>query len=77
MMNMVIKIGKKIISRIRWRIKLKMMDDMWFFMGGSCFGMFSPSFYYTHTQEEIESIVAEEEKQIQKLMESLQTKKCS
>ncbi len=25
-------------------------------MGGNCFGLFPPSFYYTHTQEEIELI---------------------
>jgi len=69
MMNVAIKILKKAIDQIRFRIKLKMTDDMWYFMGGSCFGVFPPSFYYTHTAEEIERITAEEMEKIQKMMD--------
>lgn len=32
---------------------------MWYLMGGSCFGLFPPSFYYTHTEEEIKQITEE------------------
>lgn len=35
------------------------MDKWWSFMGGECFGLFPPSFYYTHTEEEIERISEE------------------
>lgn len=28
-------------------------------MGGLCFGLFPPSFYYTHTDEEIKLIIEE------------------
>lgn len=40
---------RNLIHKMRFCMKLKQMDDLWYFMGGSCFGLFSPSFYYTHT----------------------------
>lgn len=49
---------KKIIQKIKFRIKLMNMDMEWRIMGGGCFG-FPPSFYYTHTEEEIERIIKE------------------
>ena len=55
-----IKKLKNIISRIRFRLKLKRMDDWWYLMGGSCFGLFPPSFYYTHTEEEMKRITDRE-----------------
>lgn len=72
MMNMIIRILKNTVRKICFRVKLKMIDDIWLFMGGNCFGMFSPSFYYTHTQKEIERITAEEEEKIRKLIRNLQ-----
>lgn len=42
-----------------FKIKLREMDDIWELMGGSCWGLFPPSFYYTHTEEEIERITKE------------------
>lgn len=57
------KIGettKKIYKHLKLKAKLQQMDDMWYFMGGNCFGLFPPSFYYTHTQEEIDRITKEE-----------------
>lgn len=41
-------------------MKLKRMDDWWYLMGGSCFGLLPPSFYYTHTEEEIKRTADEE-----------------
>ncbi len=35
------------------------MDLEWKLMGGLCFGLFPPSFYYTHTDEEIKLIIEE------------------
>lgn len=50
---------KKLFHKIKWHIKLKEMDDWWYFTGGNCFGLFPPSFYYTHTEEEIKQITEE------------------
>ena len=47
---------KVLICKIKFRHKLKKMDDWWYFMGGNCFGLFPPSFYYTHSEEEIKQI---------------------
>jgi hypothetical protein len=50
----------KILKKIRFRMKLRDMDRQWYFTFGNCFGLFPPSFYYTHTQEEAERIKQEE-----------------
>ena len=54
-----------------FRIKLKQMDDWWYYTGGSCWGLFPPSFYYTHTEEEIERITKETKARIQALINQL------
>lgn len=59
MIRIVVKLLKKLIHKIIFRIKLWEMDDWWYLTGGSCFGLFPPSFYYTHTQEEIDRITKE------------------
>lgn len=51
-----IRIFREMIRKTVFRMKLREMDRMWEFMGGSCWGLFPPSFYYTHTEEEIERI---------------------
>lgn len=50
---------KKIKRKVMFKIKLWEMDRLWELMGGSCWGLFPPSFYYTHTEEEIERITKE------------------
>ena len=47
---------RHLLYRIKVHHKLKKMDDWWYFMGGNCFGLFPPSFYYTHSDEEIKRI---------------------
>lgn len=47
------------------------MDDLWYFMGGNCFGLFPPSFYYIHS-EEIKRITAEEIQRLQKMIAQLE-----
>ena len=50
---------KKILHKIIFRIKLWKMDKQWELMGGRCWQLFPPSFYYTHTEEEIEQAINE------------------
>ncbi len=52
-----INILKKILHKIIFRIKLWEMDKRWELMGGRCWQLFPPSFYYTHTEEEIEQAI--------------------
>lgn len=63
---------KKKIQEIRFRAKLREMDDLWYFMGGNCFGLFPPSFYHTHTLEEIERITAETMEQLRAMIDELE-----
>lgn len=55
-------------KQIRTRMQLRGMDNIWSIYGGSCFGLHAPSFYYKHSEEEIERIQKEE---IAKLKEIL------
>ena len=63
---------KKLIDNIRFRIKLQQMDDLWRDMGGSCWGLFPPSFYYTHTEDEIKRIKDETIKELYEMLEQLE-----
>ena len=47
------------------------MDDWWYYTGGNCWGLFPPSFYYTHTEEEVERITKETKARIQALIDQL------
>lgn len=67
----IIGIVKGWIDKIIFRIKLWEMDDRWYDMGGSCWGLFPPSFYYTHSEEEIKRITAETKARIQALIDQL------
>lgn len=66
-----IELLKNIIHNIMFRIKLKQMDDWWYYTGGSCWGLFPPSFYYTHTEEEVERITKETKARIQAMIDQL------
>lgn len=44
------------------------MDYQWELMGGRCWGLFPPSFYYTHTEEEIEKITNETIEELEKMI---------
>ena len=54
-----------------FKIKLLEMDRQWYFMGGNCFGLFPPSFYHTHSKEEIKRLTDEATMEIEKLLEEL------
>lgn len=64
-----IGILKKIYHKIIFRIKLKKLDDCWEYLGCSCWEMFPPSFYYTHTEEEIERITEETIESCRKMLD--------
>ncbi len=68
-MGKCISILKKWKQRVLFKRKLREMDNLWLFMGGSCWGLFPPSFYYTHTEEEIEQITNETLERIKKLID--------
>lgn len=63
---------KKQIDKIKFRIKLKQMDDVWYYTGGSCWGLFPPSFYYTHTEEEIKRIKEDTIKRLYEMIEQME-----
>lgn len=57
-------IWSNIIRKIKFRMELRRMDHWWYFIGGNNWQLFPPSFYYTHTEEEIKRITG---KKIDKL----------
>ena len=59
---------RRLFEKILFRIKLWDMDRQWRMMGGNCFSLFPPSFYYTHTPEEIERIKWEQIEGIKKIL---------
>lgn len=66
-----IRIFREMIRKTVFRMKLQEMDRMWEFMGGSCWGLFPPSFYYTHTEEEIERIKKETIERLQQMIDEM------
>lgn len=70
-MRKCIKALKKAIKTILFKIKLYEMDKWWRITGKSGWSLFPPSFYHTHTEEEIERIQAETIERIKKLIDEL------
>lgn len=62
---------KKPFKKIIFRIKLYLLDASWYEMGGRCWGLFPPSFYVTHSEEEIEQITKEKLMKIKGLIDEL------
>ncbi len=62
---------ENLIHKIIFCMKIKRMDDWWYYTGGSSWRLFPPSFYYTHTEEEIERITVETKARIQALIDQL------
>lgn len=63
---------KGVIEKVKFRTKLKRMDDWWNYTGGSCFGLFPPSFYYTHTEEEVRRITDETLERLRSMIKELE-----
>lgn len=70
-MGKCINMPKKMVQKVLLKIRLREMDDEWRLMGGSCWGLFPPSFYYTHTEKEIERITNETMERIKKMIEDI------
>ena len=58
---------KKIVEKIaefrrtlKFRQMIRTMDDIWCYYGGASFSPIRPSFYYTHSREEIARVTMEE-----------------
>lgn len=64
-----IGILKKIYDKIIFKIKLREMDYWWMYLGCNCWQLFPPSFYYTHTEEEIERITEETIESCRKMLD--------
>lgn len=60
---------RRLLKKILFHVKLWDMDRQWRMMGGNCFALFPPSFYYTHTPEEVERITREEIAEIRKILD--------
>lgn len=50
---------RKLWERIKFERKMRRMDELWYSLGGSCFGLFPPSFYHKHSEEEVKRITEE------------------
>lgn len=62
---------KAMIDKIGFKIRMAEMDLAYFLFGWSCFSLFPPSFYYTHTPKEIEEITNRELESIRKLLDEM------
>lgn len=71
-MKKVVNLLRKMIKKIIFRIKLIHMDSRWRFYGGSSYDLFPPSFYYTHTEEEIKRITEKELAALHQMIEDFQ-----
>lgn len=45
---------KAFIQKCKKKSELRSKDAVWTMLGGNCFGDYPPSYYHTHTQEEIQ-----------------------
>ena len=59
---------KKWIKKIWYRHKLRRMDRQWHMQGGASYQLFPPSFYYTHSEEEIKEITERELAYLRKMV---------
>ncbi|MBR1855010.1 MAG: hypothetical protein IJ794_18030 [Lachnospiraceae bacterium] len=62
------------LKKIRFRIKLMRLDSKWHYYGGSSYELFPPSFYYTHSREEIQRITEEELAALRQMIKEYQTR---
>ena len=56
-----------VIYKIYFRIRLRHIDSEWYYWNETGFSLFPPSFYYTHTEEEIKRITEETITELKKM----------
>ncbi len=73
-----LKIGKTILGTLWWPIhkiifwfRLRHMDFWWYYTMQNCYSFYPPSFYYTHTREEIARIREEDLKLVRELIDQM------
>ena len=62
---------KKRNEKRKFNEKCKSADDLYYMMGGGCFGCYPPSFFMRHTKEECMKIMQEDRKQLEELIAKL------
>lgn len=62
---------KSIIRKMQFKHKLRCLDARHYLFGGICFSLFPPSFYHTHTPEEIENVINREMERLQQMLDEL------
>lgn len=68
---------KRLSNWIKYRMRLWKMDSMWRFTGGPANSLFPPSFYYTHTEEEINKAVDEALRPLEIILEAKRASICN
>ncbi|MCM1540996.1 MAG: hypothetical protein NC121_07025 [Blautia sp.] len=63
---------RNIFEKVQFQRKLKGMDEIWSLYGGSCFGLFPPSVYHRHSEEEIEELRKEEIEKLKQILDDFQ-----
>ena len=76
MIEKLIKLLKDIADNMQFRNKLKKMDDWWYFTGAYSWELFPPSFYYTHSEEDIRRITEETHARLRALIDELEDGDC-
>lgn len=71
MLHKLVQTIRSFIKKILFRLKLIKMDLIWDLDCHSCFNLFPPSFYYTHTEEEVERITDEMQRKLLAYIEEL------
>ena len=69
MRKMIFTLLRKLWEKIKFERKMRRMDELWYSLGGNCFGLFPPSFYHRHSEEEVERITGETLKKLNTILD--------
>lgn len=61
---------KKIYKRLTYKSYLRRLDSDYYCSGATCWSLFPPSFYLTHTPEEVEKAKRETLDELKKMLEN-------
>ena len=68
MINITEEAFKKKLAKMSLEQKCEYLDNIWELTGGYSWTLFLPSFYLTHTKEEVEKATNEEARKIQEVL---------